>query len=61
MHGGPGECVSGTPWGQEDVLWLDHDIGQGFAPGIDILAYALRKEVASSIQVPLFQVDRFGV
>ena len=36
------------------------DLGLGSAPGIDILAEALRKEVASASDVPLIQVARYG-
>lgn len=36
------------------------DLGLGDAPGIDILADALRKEVASASDIPLIQVARYG-
>jgi hypothetical protein len=36
------------------------DLGLGDAPGIDILAEALRKEVESASDVPLIQVARYG-
>jgi hypothetical protein len=48
---------------QPDLVLLataTEDMGLGHAPGIDILAEALRKEVASSSEIPLIQVDRFG-
>ena len=35
------------------------DLGLGSAPGIDILAEALRKEVASASNVPLIEVARY--
>ena len=34
------------------------DLGLGSAPGIDILAQALRKEMASASDIPLIQVAR---
>jgi len=37
------------------------DLGLGTAPGIDILAEALRKEVASASNVPLIEVARYGM
>lgn len=36
------------------------DLGLGTAPGIDILAEALRKEMASASDVPLIEVARYG-
>jgi hypothetical protein len=36
------------------------DLGLGVAPGIDILAEALREELASASDVPLIQVARYG-
>jgi hypothetical protein len=36
------------------------DMGLGAAPGVDILAEALRKEVASGSEVPLIEVARLG-
>jgi len=36
------------------------DLGLGSAPGIDILAEALRKEVASASDIPLIEVARYG-
>jgi saccharopine dehydrogenase-like NADP-dependent oxidoreductase len=36
------------------------DLGLGAAPGIDILAEALRKEMASASDVPLIEVARYG-
>ena len=47
---------------QPDLVLLataTEDMGLGLAPGIDILAAALRKEVASASEIPLIQVDRF--
>lgn len=36
------------------------DLGLGSAPGIDILAEAMRKEVASASNIPLIEVTRYG-
>jgi len=36
------------------------DLGLGNVPGIDILADALRQEVASASDIPLIQVARYG-
>jgi hypothetical protein len=36
------------------------DLGLGAAPGIDILAEALRKEMASTSDIPLIEVARYG-
>lgn len=36
------------------------DLGLGPAPGIDILAEALRKEMASASDIPLIEVARYG-
>ena len=36
------------------------DLGLGQAPGIEILADALRKEVASDVKVPLIEIARYG-
>jgi ketopantoate reductase len=36
------------------------DLGLGTAPGIDILAGALRKEMASASDVPLIEVARYS-
>lgn len=36
------------------------DLGLGVAPGIDILAQALRKEMASASDIPLIEVARYG-
>lgn len=36
------------------------DLGLGDAPGIDILADALRTEVASATDVPMIEVARYG-
>ena len=36
------------------------DLGLGNAPGIDILAEALRKELASASDIPLIEVARYG-
>ena len=36
------------------------DLGLGNAPGIEILAESLRKEVASASDIPLIQVARYG-
>jgi saccharopine dehydrogenase-like NADP-dependent oxidoreductase len=37
------------------------DLGLGQAPGIDILAEALRKEVAAASKVPMIEIARYGV
>lgn len=36
------------------------DLGLGAAPGIEILADALRKEVASDTEIPLIEIARYG-
>jgi hypothetical protein len=36
------------------------DLGLGTAPGIDVLAEALRKEMASASDIPLIEVARYG-
>ncbi len=36
------------------------DLGLGDAPGMDILAEALRQEVSSASTVPMIEVARFG-
>lgn len=36
------------------------DLGLGTAPGIDVLAQALRKEMASASDVPLIEVARYS-
>lgn len=36
------------------------DLGLGEAPGADILADALRKEMASASDIPLIEVARYG-
>jgi hypothetical protein len=46
-----------------DIILLataTEDLGLGNAPGIDILAEAMRKEVASACDIPLIQVARYG-
>lgn len=36
------------------------DLGLGTAPGIDVLAGALRKEMASATDIPLIEVARYS-
>ena len=36
------------------------DLGLGEAPGIDILANALRQELASASDIPMIEVARYG-
>lgn len=36
------------------------DLGLGAAPGIDVLAEALRKEMASASDIPLIEVARYS-
>lgn len=48
---------------QPDLVLLamaTEDMGLGTAPGIDVLAEALRKEMASASDIPLIEVARYG-
>jgi hypothetical protein len=46
-----------------DLIFLataTEDLGLGNVPGIDILAEALRKELASASDIPMIEVARYG-